>query len=381
VTRSGLATVAGMTGSATWRRPPRVDVAIACGLVVLAQFDVWVFGDGGHSVGGALTMSAMAATLAWRRVAPLAVGIVATFWMFVTAIFFPLPGILTNVACLWLAFFTIGAMANRRRSVIGLAFGLVIALFMNDGSFDLNMYLAIALTSYGVPWAAGALWWRRNHARQLVAQVETSAQEAVAAERARLAREIHDVVSHNIAMIVVQAGAADVLLEDDPERSRAALHDIEEGARNALVEMRQMLHLLQPDPATELANPPRLSQVGQLVERVRGSGLPVTLSVDGNCRPLPPNVDLTAYRVVQEGLTNVLKHAGPCDAAVEVSYGEVLTVQVRDSGHGPNGQSGGFGLRGLEERLREIGGTLRTSTSEAGGFALTASFPVPEPAT
>jgi signal transduction histidine kinase len=367
-----------MTGS--WLRPPRVDVAIACGLVVLAQFDVWVLGAAGQSIGGALTMSAMAATLAWRRVAPLAVAITATAWMFVTAMFFPLPGIPTNVACLWLAFFTVGAMTNRRRSVAGLVFGLAVSLLMNDGSFDLNLYLAIALTSFGLPWAVGALWWRRQHAHALQAQLESSAQEAVAAERTRLAREIHDVVSHNIAMIVVQASAADVLLDDDPERSRAALHDIEDGARNALVEMRQMLHLLQPDPAAELANPPRLGDLEQLVDRVRTSGLAVSLSIDGDCRPLPPSVDLTAYRVVQEGLTNVLKHAGPCDASVEVRYGEVLTVHVRDSGHGPNGQSGGFGLRGLEERLREIGGSLRTHAPEAGGFALTAQLPVPQAA-
>ena len=364
-------------------RPPRVDVAIACGLVALSQFDVWVLGSAGRTLGGSLTMSAMAATLAWRRVAPLAVAITATAWMFVTAIFFPLPGIPTNVACMWLAFFTVGAMVNRRRAVAGLVFGLVVSLFMNDsGTFDINLYLAIALTSFVVPWTAGALWWRRRNVNELQARVASSAQEAVDAERARLAREIHDVVSHNISMIVVQAAAADVLLDREPSRSREALHEIESGARNALVEMRQMLHLLHPGAAPGLDPMPRLADLDSLVGRVRMSGLPVTLQVEGEPRDVSEVVDLTAYRVVQEGLTNILKHAGPCTASVHVAYGEELAIAVRDTGRGTLQGAGtaGFGLVGLDERVREAGGALSAGPVPDGGFELVVRLPLPDAA-
>jgi signal transduction histidine kinase len=362
---------------ARWR-PARVDIAIASGLVVLAVLDVWLFGAGGGTVGGAMTMSAMGATLAWRRIAPLAVAILTLWWLFATAMFFGAPGIPVNIACLWLAFFSVGAMANRRQAVVGLVVGLATAAMMNEDGFDINVYLAIALTSFGLPWMVGALWWRHRGVQELRVQLATSARVAVEAERARLAREIHDVVSHAISMIVVQAAAADVQLEREPARSRAALHQIEDGARQALVEMRQMLHLLQPSGDPGLSPTPRLSDLDALVARVRASGLDVALQVEGTPAPLSEVVDLTAYRVVQEGLTNVLKHAGPCAASVDVSYAEELAITVRDTGRGPVRHEGasGFGLAGLDERVREAGGTLRSGQAPDGGFELSVRLPL-----
>ena len=363
--------------------PPRIDIAIAGGLVLVAQVDVWLLGVGGGGIGGCLTMSAMAVTLAWRRVAPLAVGIVATGWMFATAILFGIPGGITGVLCLWLAFFTVGSMADRRRSVVGLVFGVIVSFFMNDnGTFDLNLYLAIALTSFVVPWTVGALLWRRRRMVELEKRAETSAQEAVDAERARLAREIHDVVSHNISMIVVQAGAADVLLDESPERTRDALHEIEAGARNALVEMRQMLHLLHPGAAPGLDPVPRLADLDSLVARVCASGLPVELEVGGEPREVSGIIDLTAYRVVQEGLTNVLKHAGPCTATVHLAYGEDLAIAIRDTGRGvdPAARSTGFGLTGLDERVREVGGGMSAGPIATGGFELLVRLPLADAA-
>jgi signal transduction histidine kinase len=360
-------------------RPPRLDIALACGLVIVVQVDVWVLGAAGGGLGGALTLSAMAVTIAWRRSAPLVVGVMAIGWMFLTAVFFGAPGGISSLLCVWIAFFTIGAMTDRRRAGVGLVFGIVVSLFMNDsGTFDLNLYLAIALTSFVAPWTVGAFWWRRRRIVELESKVETNAREAVDAERARLAREIHDVVSHNISMIVVQAAAADVLLDDSPHRSRRALHEIEAGARNALVEMRQMLHLLHPGATPDLEPAPRLADLDALVTRVRASGLSVELEIDGDPRPVSAITDLTAYRVVQEGLTNILKHAGPCTATVRVAYGDDLAVEVTDTGRGVEltPSTGGFGLTGLDERVREAGGGMKAGPHPLGGFELLVRLPL-----
>lgn len=358
----------------------RVDALVAVALAVVAQVDVWGFGVAGGGTGGALCFGAMAASLAWRRRAPLGVAVLAVALLFAASTF-GAPGGASPVLVLWVAFFGVGSMTDRRRAVAGLVLGVVVARFMQDGGFDLNVYLAIALTSFVVPWAVGALWWRRRGARELEARLETTAREAVAAERARLAREIHDVVSHSISMIVVQAAAADVQLRDAPERSREALHEIESGARTALVEMRQMLHLLHPDAPAPLDGIPRLADLDDLVSRVRAAGLRVDLQVDGAPRPASPVVDLAAYRVVQEGLTNVLKHAGPCTATVRVSYLEDLRIVVRDDGRGSDARPAatGFGLTGLGERVHEAGGGLRTSEPPGGGFELDVRLPLGRP--
>jgi len=361
------------------RTPSRRDVALAGLLVLASQVEVWIVGvDAGQSVGVALFQAAAAALLAWRRVAPLAVAVGVVAVEVVGSVFGP-PFSWTLLVVTLVAFYSVGAMHDRRRSVAGLLFGIAVGIPMDiDGT--LNTYLAVVMTSFVVPWTVGALAWRQRRIAEVEYAAGHASKAAVAAERARLAREIHDVVSHSIGMIVVQAAAADILLDDQPERSRGALREIEHGARHALVELRQMLTLLQPDGHGDLAPSPRLDGLPDLVSRVRSAGVPVELDVRGEPREVDPTVDLAAYRVIQEGLTNALKHAGPCTASVTVNYDRELHVRVRDSGRGMNGLTrSGFGLAGLEGRVRDVGGTLSTTNLDPNGFELAARLPLTEP--
>jgi signal transduction histidine kinase len=243
----------------------------------------------------------------------------------------------------------------------------------------------------GVPWAAGKLV-RERQQRALLAEDraelaererEERAKLAVADERARIARELHDVVAHNVSVMVVQAGAGRRMLELDPERSRTAFQSIEDTGRQALVEMRRLLGVLRKDDEQlALAPQPSLEHVAALLEQVREAGMPVTLRIEGEPRALPPGVDLSAYRIVQEALTNALKHAGPASGQVVLRYGdEDLEIEISDDGRGKNGSqpalvSGGNGLVGMRERVSLYGGDLRAGALSSGGYSLKARLPL-----
>ncbi|MEU6149089.1 histidine kinase [Actinosynnema sp. NPDC047251] len=203
---------------------------------------------------------------------------------------------------------------------------------------------------------------------------------AVEHERARIARELHDVVTHNVSVMVIQAGAARKVMAADPDQAREALLAVEAGGRAAMSELRHVMGLLAPDDeaADPLAPQPGLEQVAALVQRVRGTGLPVELDVAGTPRALPPGIGLAAYRVVQEALTNTVKHAAGASASVLVEYRpDRLRVEVTDTGGRPGAATGtGRGLIGLRERLSVYGGTLRTGPRTAGGFRVTALIPL-----
>ncbi|MDP9260117.1 MAG: histidine kinase [Actinomycetota bacterium] len=355
--------------------PARSDVGLALALVALSQIEVWRYDAGGGHAAGAATQALTAALVAWRSRFPLAasVGVIAAAFLGAAV---AEPGSVTLAAALIVLFYTLGTLPDRRRALAGLALGLVTGVAMTeDGS--LNNYLAIVLTSFGVPWLVGTLRLRQRRARELETQREEAARLAVAEERARLARELHDVVSHDVGMIVVQAGAGDVLLDEQPERTREALRAIESGARHSLVELRRLLGLLRTDAEASLAPQPTLARLDELVERVREAGLAVQVQVEGSIVPLDAAVDLTAYRIVQEGLTNVLKHAGPSQVHVTVRYlGDALEIEVADTGRGPAGGRGGYGLAGLRERVALLGGALETGAAEGGGHVLRARLPL-----
>jgi signal transduction histidine kinase len=235
--------------------------------------------------------------------------------------------------------------------------------------------------------------------RLRLAQAEHEAQtrRAVEAERARIASELHDVVTHNVSVMVVQAGAARSVLASAPEEAREALLAVEGSGRTAMGELRHLLGLLAPagdagaggDDAgpgggdAALIPQPGLGQVQALVSRVRAAGLAAELVTEGT-RPLPPGVDLAAYRVVQEALTNVLKHAGGAETRIRLVYGESeLVITVTDdggpAGYGHQGSAGGRGLIGLRERVGLYGGELDAGPRPGGGWRVRASFPL-EPA-
>ncbi|MES9523953.1 sensor histidine kinase [Streptomyces capoamus] len=218
--------------------------------------------------------------------------------------------------------------------------------------------------------------------RRLRAEQAERARRAVAEERGRIARELHDVVAHHMSVISVQAGLARFVFDSDPGKARGALGTIADTSGEALEELRRMLQVLrEEDPeAPERAPMPTLARLGELVDRVRGGGLPVDLAVTGTARPLPPGVELCAYRVVQEALTNALKHAGPAHARVELRYGpHELTVRVTDDGEGadparvPTGS--GHGLIGMRERAKLYGGTISVGPRSGGGYEVRLALP------
>ncbi|MET7689250.1 histidine kinase [Streptomyces sp. NPDC005483] len=215
---------------------------------------------------------------------------------------------------------------------------------------------------------------------------EEATRRAVAEERARIAAELHDVVTHNVSVMVIQAGAARKVMDAAPERSKEALLAVEAGGRAAMAELRNVMGLLaasdtgRPDsPADGLEPQPGLGQLDALIDRVRAAGTPVGVAVSLPPEPLPPGVDLTAYRVVQEALTNTLKHAPGAEAVVTVGWsGDRLEVEVMDSGgvrDGVPAEGNGRGLIGLRERLAVYGGELTAGPTLTGGFRIRATMP------
>jgi signal transduction histidine kinase len=205
---------------------------------------------------------------------------------------------------------------------------------------------------------------------------EEEAVRAAAVERRRIAREMHDVVAHSVSVMVVQAGGARRILERDPARAVEAAAHIEEVGRAALAEMRRLLGVLHH--GDDRAPQPSMRELDALVDRTRAAGLPVSLTVEGEPRSLPAGMDLAVYRVVQEALTNAIKHAGAAPTAVTVRWSPAhVELEVVDTGgRAANGSGGGHGLVGMEERVRLYDGQLRTGRRAGGGFEVVARFPL-----
>ena len=232
-----------------------------------------------------------------------------------------------------------------------------------------------------------ALGTRTEQARELRERVEAAELErmlaterATAEERARIARELHDVVAHSVSVMVVQVSGVRRLLRAEQTREREALLSVEQTGRQALAEMRRMLGVMRSSDETraELAPQPGLEHLDRLIAQVEEAGLPVTLRVEGDRRELSPGVDLSAYRIVQEGLTNALKHAKGANAEVVVRYVDsCVELEIADDGPGLGASDGqGHGLVGMRERAAIYGGTLETGTRDGGGFVLRAQLPV-----
>jgi signal transduction histidine kinase len=209
---------------------------------------------------------------------------------------------------------------------------------------------------------------------------ELAAREAVVDERARIARELHDAIAHNVSMMVVQAGAERRVLDESHGSTREVLETVEEIGRNALTEMRRLVGMLRTDEDDPLAPQPGLGDLATLVGQVREAGLPVELRVEDEPRALPVGVELSAYRIVQEALTNALKHAGDAHASVCVRYGaDSLELEVVDDGAGANAElatGGGHGLVGMRERVALYGGRFEAGHRPAGGFTVRVLLPI-----
>ena len=237
-----------------------------------------------------------------------------------------------------------------------------------------------------------------SRADRAEAELDRQVSQQAAAERARIARELHDVVAHHVSLMAVQAEAATSLLPDKPEQARRSVEIIGDTARLALTELRRLLGVLRgPSERLETAPSASLGEIGGVLDQVRGAGLPVNFEVVGTPCPLAPGVDLTAYRIVQEALTNTIRHAHAARAAVTLSYEPgYITVSVADSGPRRDGPPGGpppdgngsaavkpgsllsgsgLGLAGIAERVASCGGNLTVGPTAAGGFAVSARLP------
>jgi signal transduction histidine kinase len=318
--------------------------------------------------------------LAWRWfpfLAPLAVGVVIAAASFVDH---SLLYDLAPAAAGGVAVFLVGMARERSLAFAGLACAIcVVAIAVhNDPGGGIDDFAAISVGLVPV-WLLGLALRRK------VEQAESArahARVAVSDERARIARELHDVVGHGLSVMTVQAGAVRRLLRPEQERERESLRAIEEAGREALAEMRRMVGILRPDgDAVGRAPQPGLQQVPALVERIRSAGLPVELNVEGVGRHIPAGLDLTAYRLVQEGLTNALKHSRARRAEVVIRYANAhIEITVTDDGRangGPN--KTGRGLAGMRERVSIFGGELEAGHQAAGGYRLHAKLPVERP--
>ncbi len=410
-------------GDGTFERPPLPDVVVAAvlgaGLLAELSYNV-VQGTNAAFVPPVVSvvlLLAIAAPLAWRRVVPLvtiAVSGSATGVFTLLGHNLGLAGI-----TLMIALYSIAAYGTRRDAQVSLAVsaGFVLAGYLSAslriGEPQVGPLIGTSLVLATV-WALGD---RTRARRQLVAQLEVRAAEAerhqalatalaTADERRRIARELHDVVAHAVSVVVVQASAGRRVAERDPAAALRVLTDIEDSGREALAELRRLVAVLREDGMAQDAGEPQpsLDAISRLVERLAEAGVPVRLERTGERREVPPGVGVSVYRIVQESLTNVLKHAGPVsEVVVRLATGdERLVVEITDDGRGtrpppapgvsrPGGtdrgdapQTGlaastddGTGLVGLRERAAVLGGRLEAGARTDGGFRVHAELPLP----
>ena len=318
--------------------------------------------------------------------APVAVGVAAASTSFIDRTVVPFDGVTFVVGCA--ALFLVGSLRDRRQAVAGLAVaeGVLAVVVHNAPTGGVGNFVVgtiIFTIVWGIAFGVGRKSVEADEAKERAVRAEREREEraraAVPEERARIARELHDVVGHSVSVMTVQASGVRRLLRPDQNREREALLIVERTGREALAEMRRMVGVLRrPEEGPALAPQPSLDHLDRLVDQAREAGLPVELRVEGVAIQLPAGVDLTAYRLVQEGLTNALKHAQATRAEVLVNYGDSqLEVTVRDDGRGVgNGDGGGHGLVGMRERVSVYGGELDAGPQPGGGYRLRARLPL-----
>jgi signal transduction histidine kinase len=333
----------------------------------------------------------------WRRTHPLAALLVSATAITTLSAF----DYLTNNLPIPVMFITyaVGAYATRERALAGLLIvnGAILGIYLGNPP-DLDFQGMVAnMAIFSAGWLGGQVVRARAQATAArLAEAEERAEtqrqlsaRSVAEERLRLAQELHDVVAHSMSVIAVQAGMGAHVIDQRPEDAKAALEAISQTSRTTLQEMRRLLGVLRDeDGARATAPAPGMADLDQLVDDVRRTGLPVELTVVGEADEVPDAVELSVYRLVQEGLTNVIKHAGPAQATVTVrcTPGEV-EVEVVDDGRGAaaahrgdDGDGGGHGLVGMRERVALWGGTLQAGPRSGGGFRVRATLPYGAPA-
>lgn len=365
-----------------------LDALLAALLLGLVEAEAWTGAlathrQGPHWVQG-LGYGIAAAVLVVRRRVPLATTLICCAALALEFVAVGSPEGFGVMVVPLVAAYTVANREDRGRALVGLA--AVLALGVTWIAFDpvttswqQDLQGSAWLFPWVIAWLLGAyLRTRRLYVQGLVREREERALAAVADERNRIARELHDVIGHSVSVMTVQASAVRRLMRADQARERAALETVESTGRQALAEMRRMVGVLRDGgEAPNLAPPPSLDQLDRLAADFRQAGLVVDVERDGEPVPLAPGLDLTAYRLIQEGLTNTLRHAQASRAAIRIAYREdVLLVSVCDDGRGPGQAEPGNGLRGMRERVAVYGGTLTTGAGAAGGYELRAELPL-----
>ncbi len=389
-----------MFGSLRRYLPDRVsplELAPALIFAVVGQVELRLSTPEAYRGSASLTASSVAALLvslplAWRRRAPFGVLVTVAAALVLprlvldtTVLFygglFPLLFALFSASC--------NARSPRDRLALLVPAATLAGLSLAIPSFRIGSEYAFSAAAFGSAWLVGQATrhWRATSERLRVALGEIDAtaalreRSAVDEERARLARELHDVVGHSISVMVLQAGAARLELKADQRQAREQLEAVETTGREAMAEMRRMVGVLRPEAARgdPLAAPPSVQQIEPLLRQMREAGLDIQLRATGAQHLLPRSVDVSAYRIVQEALTNVMRHAGPVPVTVEIRYEpDALRIEVRNDapstpGGGRNRTPGeGHGLLGMRERVALFGGSLDAGPSVEGGFAVRA---------
>jgi signal transduction histidine kinase len=377
------------------RRPDLLwDVALAVALSVFAQLDLRLDLDNSTPYGPpwAVAVCTLVATgaLAFRRRAPLATALTVAAAVAGPELFTVLTiSLWGDFVPMLVAAYSVARHADRQRAaagVLAIATAFVV-LLLRVPSIGAKQNIPFAFVPLVLVTLAGRALRRRQlshaaltlQATRLAEDQEAWVRDAVAAERARIARELHDVVAHCVSVMVIQAGAAEDLLDREPQAARQPLRAVQDTGQEAVAELGRMLGLLRGAAAAETLLPqPGIAQLPELVAQVRAAGLAVDHDVQGVPRDLPPGVDVALYRLAQEALTNVLKHARGARASVVLRYTETtVELSVHDDGRGaPAGPGLGHGLIGMRERVALYGGTLSAGPGAGGGFAVDAVIPL-----
>ena len=374
-----------MQGRLAWARDHVFD-AIVLLTIVLTQGDIWRSqGDDRYKLAAIALVTA--GSLLFRQRAPLAAPLVVG----VGAVVFSLVDAAaaydtdTMFLVLILAAWAAGSLLEARQAALAISFVLVggwtVFIRAPGVAWTELIWLSFPILGLFVISAAAARHSERARlAEERARRSEEEARRAVDEERRRITRELHDVLAHSVSVMTVQASAVRRRLQPDQEREREALRTVEETGRQALSEMRRLLGIMREEgEGASRAPQPGVATLRTLVEQVRSAGLPVELTVEGEPVRLPPGVDLSAYRIVQEALTNALRHGGnPAHAWVAVRYGDDdVEIEVANDGRSEsNGEAAGQGLVGMRERVAMCGGELRAGPREGGGFRISARLPV-----
>jgi signal transduction histidine kinase len=364
--------------------PLAIDALLA--VVLLAACTEWLVQSPFASPRAGLVQAALIAVIAFRRVWPAAVFVVASAIGFAQWLLnFPLLGDVALLAALY----TVAAHQSRIRALLGagvLEVGAVMAAARWEPAGTLPRSLlfltatVVAALFAGMTAASGSryLAWMDERARRLEIERDQQATIAAAAERTRIARELHDIVSHSLSVVITLADGAALVSRADPGQGADAMAEVSEVGRHALADMRAMLGVLRTDeqPSGQVPPPlPGVGQLGALVERIRATGLDVDLDVEGTPFPLGAAAELTAYRIVQEALTNTLRHAAASYARITITYDQPeVRIRVADDGTPGPPHAPGHGIDGMRERAALHRGSLRAGPDESGGWLVEATL-------